>query len=186
MCLVIIIVRNYLLLIWNSNLTAFPAVFSSSKPLLKKVLVFCQLTDAVGVGRGSLKDYTRQLFFFLVDSWWMASHCIKLVDCHNPFLSVAYHLPLWPLVTHNILLHILPNLEMTRETSYHLSEKYKCMVQSMLGLIAGRKPKSWLTQHSQHTTLLTVRIKPAKQYQGRQRTHGTKSTQSIWTKVHRA
>lgn len=69
MCLVIIIVRNYLLLIWNSNLTAFPAVFSSSKPLLKKVLVFCQLTDAVGVGRGSLKDYTRQLFFF--PSWFL-------------------------------------------------------------------------------------------------------------------
>lgn len=38
--------------------------FSSGNPVLKKVLVFCQLTDA---SQGPLKDYIS-FFFFSVDS----------------------------------------------------------------------------------------------------------------------
>lgn len=43
----------------------FRFFFSSGNPVLKKVLVFCQLTDA---SQGPLKDYIRQFFF---SSWFL-------------------------------------------------------------------------------------------------------------------
>lgn len=94
---------------------SFLFFFPSGNPVLKKVLVFCQLTDA---SQGPLKDYIRQLFF-PGGSWSMVSHCIMLVDCHNPFLPVSYRLPLWPLVTHNIAFCILLNLERAWGAFYH-------------------------------------------------------------------